>query len=164
VTLSQPELAPQPPLPVRPTLATMLPHAHIRLPLGKLTAWLLIGAALVSLAAAGIAGGLSGSADWLSAGLLAAGSVAAGTLLGVLFLGLFGPRSAVMWAMVIVAGSTLRMAAGLGAAMILYFAQRPDKAAFWSAFLAACLVLLALEVIVLRPALLAGNTPESPRT
>jgi hypothetical protein len=132
VTLSQPELAPQPPLPVRPTLATMLPHAHIRLPLGKLTAW--------------------------------AGSVAAGTLLGVLFLGLFGPRSAVMWAMVIVAGSTLRMAAGLGAAMILYFAQRPDKAAFWSAFLAACLVLLALEVIVLRPALLAGNTPESPRT
>lgn len=148
--------------PAQPTaaIATAASLAPIRLPLARLAAWLLVGAAVVSTAAGALVAGAPG----LNAGPLAGGAVAAGTLVGLLFLGLFGARPPVTWAMLIIAGSSLRMGSGLAAAMWMYLTQRPDKAAFWTAFLAASLVLLALEVIVLRPALLAGTPPESPRT
>ncbi len=110
-------------------------------------AWL-----LAALAAVGVAAALGQSGSWM-------GGVATlvGVALGLMVVVVSPPRPAGLWAMVQVMSSMARMLVGLGVAVGLFLAARPDKYGFWGVVLATLLATLVAEVMVFLPVVRSGQ-------
>jgi hypothetical protein len=135
----------------------------MRLPVGSLAAWLLgLGPACAVLSAAAV--GAARGEPWGSAAWASAGAVLIGTVAGLLLLRLGRPKPAFAWATMVVAGATLRNAAGLVAAFALYFALLPSVGPFFTGFLAGALACLAAEAVVVRPLLLSAGAAGDPES
>lgn len=128
----------------------------IRLPMWKLTACLLAApkaVLLVALLVALIVGGDLWD-DRLRAEFWAGVVLYTGTGAGLGFLWLFGPRPAFTWGAIVIGGSVIRMAVSVSAAMAIAVTLKPETGFFWTVFLIASLLILAVETYIIRRSLM----------
>ncbi len=113
---------------------------------GRLIGVVVAAWALSALLASGVALALGQHGAWMGAVATLVG-VGGGLMLVVVS----GPRPAALWAMVQIVASMTRMLVGLGVAVGLFLAVRPDRYGYWGVVLATLLATLVGEVMVFLP-------------
>jgi hypothetical protein len=150
-------------MPARPTTAIPTSGASpVRFPVGRLAASLLAVGAGTGLVAGGIAGAVTAGFD-APAAALGTGVVLAATGLGLAILAFSKPRPIFGWASLVMVASIVRLVVSLALALLVSLALEPNRAVFWSAFLAGSMAVLVVETVLARTALL-NITPEQPHT
>ncbi len=137
----------------------------IRLPMWKLTACLLAAPKLVLLIGLAAAIAIGGDLwdDRLRAEFWAGVVLYTGTGAGLGFLWLFRPRPAFSWGAIVIGGSVIRMAVSVAAAMAIAVTLQPEKGFFWTVFLVASMLILAVETAIVRRSLLSTIALSRPR-
>lgn len=123
----------------------------MRLPMGRLALGCLLAVCVVLVVSQGVGLVVTGVS---LAGLSACGAAAAGCVAGLLFLGTFSPRSAFRWAGLVLGAQVIRMASALGVAASLASNLSLARVPFWLCVLGVLLAVLAIEVRIVRAAML----------